>query len=405
MKSNENGIICPNCLDGTMEIFHSAKDVPTNSCILLSSREEAMAYPTGDITLGFCNDCGFVGNTSFDPALTEYSGRYEETQGFSPTFQKFHQSLADRVIEQFKLNGRDILEIGCGKGEFLLMLCAGGRNNGVGYDPGYLADRHAPAEGENVRFVADFYTEECTDTAADFVCCKMTLEHITDTLEFVTMVRKAQGDRSAEIFFMIPEATRILTDCAFEDVYYEHCSYFSPYSLNQLFSRAGFFPTEVGVEYGDQYLTIVATTEDSKVTPEIPADQLQDLRRWVGEFPSLFKNQLEFWRERLEELHGAGKRTVIWGSGSKGVSFLTTLGLQDEIYGAVDINPHRQGFFMPGTGHRILSPDELVDLKPDAVIVMNPIYKDEIAADLAQRGLHPEMYAIDDGLAQLKKSG
>jgi len=210
---------------------------------------------------------------------------------------------------------------------------------------------------------------------------------------------------SAEIFFMIPEATRILTDCAFEDVYYEHCSYFSPYSLNQLFSRAGFFPTEVGVEYGDQYLTIVATTEDSKVTPEIPADQLQDLRRWVGEFPSLFKNQLEFWRERLEELHGAGKRTVIWGSGSKGVSFLTTLGLQDEIYGAVDINPHRQGFFMPGTGHRILSPDELVDLKPDAVIVMNPIYKDEIAADLAQRGLHPEMYAIDDGLAQLKKSG
>ncbi|MFT5316661.1 MAG: hypothetical protein ACI9UK_002507, partial [Candidatus Krumholzibacteriia bacterium] len=132
MKSNENGIVCPNCQDGTMEIFHSAKSVPTNSCILLSSREEAMAYPTGDITLGFCNDCGFVSNTSFDPKLTEYSGRYEETQGFSPTFQKFHQALADRVIEEFKLDGRDILEIGCGKGEFLLLLCAGGRNRGVG---------------------------------------------------------------------------------------------------------------------------------------------------------------------------------------------------------------------------------------------------------------------------------
>ncbi len=404
MKTIDGAIVCPNCHVGTMEVFHSAKKVPTNSCILLASREEAMAYPTGDITLGFCDQCGFVGNTSFDPKLTEYSGRYEETQGFSPTFQRFHRQLAERVIEQFKLKDRDVLEIGCGKGEFLLLLCENGLNRGVGYDPGYLVDRHAPAAGENVRFVADFYTEDCTDTAADFVCCKMTLEHITDTLDFVTMTRKAQGDRSAEIFFMIPEATRILTECAFEDVYYEHCSYFSPWSLDQLFRKAGFFPAEVGVEYGDQYLTIVATTEDMGRRPEIPTDQLVDLKRWVAEFPGLFAKQLEFWRTRLEALHAAGKRTVIWGSGSKGVSFLTTLGLTDEIAGAVDINPHRQGYFMPGTGHKILSPDDLVELKPDAVIVMNPIYKDEIAADLAQRGLKPQMFAVDDGLEHLKKS-
>ncbi len=405
MKSNAGGTVCPNCHTGQMEIFHTARNVPTNSCILLGSRDEAVAYPTGDITLGFCDKCGFVGNTSFDPALTEYSGRYEETQGFSPTFQRFHQELADRVIEQFKLQDRDVLEIGCGKGEFLLLLCADGRNRGVGYDPGYLADRHAPAPGDNVRFVADFYTEDCTDTAADFVCCKMTLEHIPATLDFVTMTRKAQGDRSADIFFMIPEATRILTECAFEDVYYEHCNYFSPYSLNQVFLKAGFFPTEVGVQYDGQYLTIAATTEDTGRRPEIPAGQLADLKAWVAEFPALFGQQLDFWRTRLDALHVAGKRTVIWGSGSKGVSFLTTLGLTDEIAGAVDINPHRQGYFMPGTGHRILGPDDLVELQPDAVIVMNPIYKDEIAADLEKRGLHPEIFAVDDGLANLKKSG
>ena len=133
----------------------------------------------------------------------------------------------------------------------------------MGYDPGYRADRHAPAAGENVRFVADFYTEKCTDTAADFVCCKMTLEHIPETRDFVRMVRLAQGDRPAEIFFMIPDATRILQDCAFEDVYYEHCSYFSRHSLDRLFRARGFFPTAVGNEYGDQYLTIAASTADT----------------------------------------------------------------------------------------------------------------------------------------------
>ncbi|MCB1184607.1 methyltransferase domain-containing protein [bacterium] len=398
-----DAITCPNCRQGTMEIFHEARGVPTNSCILLETRDEAVNYPKGDITLGFCGECGFVGNTSFDEKLTEYSGRYEETQGFSPTFQKFHRDLADRVIARFGLEGRDVLEIGCGKGEFLLLLCENGRNNGVGYDPGYRADRHAPAPGENVSFVADFYTEKCTDTAADFVCCKMTLEHIPATLDFMKMVRAAQGDREADIFFMIPEAMRILTDCAFEDVYYEHCSYFTPVSLTRLFSGAGFFPVECGVEYGDQYLTIAATTRDTGRSADVPADQLDQLKRWVAEFPDLFRRQLEFWGKRLGELHAQGKKTVIWGSGSKGVSFLTTLGLQDEIAGAVDINPHRHGYFMPGTGHRILGPDDLVELQPDAVIVMNPIYKEEITLDLAKRGLNPRMFAIDDGLETVRE--
>jgi len=381
-----------------MDIFHTAKGVPTNSCILLSTIQEALDYPKGDIALGFCEVCGFVGNTAFDPVLTEYSGRYEETQGFSPTFQRFHQGLADRLIEKFDLKDREILEIGCGKGEFLLLLCEDGKNRGVGYDPGYLADRHAPAPGENVRFVADFYTEECTDTAADFVCCKMTLEHIPKTQKFVRMVRLAQGDRPAEIFFMIPEASRILQDCSFEDVYYEHCSYFSPHSLDRLFRAAGFFPTEIGNEYDGQYLTIAASTADKGQGPQAGPEQLAELTGWVKGFPQLFVSQLEFWRGRLDSWRAEGKTAVIWGSGSKGVSFLTTLGLDDGIAGAVDINPHRQGYFMPGTGHRIFGPDDLVELKPDVVIVMNPIYREEIAADLAKRGLTPEILAVDDGV-------
>ncbi|MEN8008232.1 MAG: class I SAM-dependent methyltransferase [Candidatus Krumholzibacteriota bacterium] len=398
MSDQQGSIRCPNCNEGTMEIFHTAKGVPTNSCILLTTREEALEYPRGDIALGYCGQCGFVGNTAFDPVLTEYSGRYEETQGFSPTFQRFHQDLADRLVAKFDLKDREILEIGCGKGEFLLLLCADGKNRGVGYDPGYLADRHAPAAGENVRFVADFYTEKCTDTAADFVCCKMTLEHIPETLEFVRMTRLAQGDRPAEIFFMIPDATRILEDCAFEDVYYEHCSYFSPHSLDRLFRAAGFFPTAVGHEYDGQYLTIAASTANGGQGPLVGPEQLGDLSRWVGGFPDLFASQLEFWRGRIDAWRAAGKTAVIWGSGSKGVSFLTTLGLDDGIAGAVDINPHRQGFFMPGTGHRIYGPDDLIELKPDVVIVMNPIYREEIAADLAARGLTPEILAVDDGV-------
>jgi hypothetical protein len=80
---------------------------------------------------------------------------------------------------------------------------------------------------------------------------------------------------------------------------------------------------------------------------------------------------------------------AIWGSGSKGVSFLSTLGVSELVSYAVDINPHRQGYFMPGGGQRIVGPDELAALGIDYVVVMNGVYLPEVRAMLQERGLEP----------------
>lgn len=402
-----------------MRIFHRAGGVPANSCILLETRAEALAYPRGDIELGFCSTCGFVCNTAFDPRLTEYSGRYEETQGFSPTFQRFHHDLSERLIARFELAEKDILEIGCGKGEFLLLLCKGGRNRGVGFDPSYRFDRHAPAPGENVRFVKDFYSEKYSDTPADFVCCKMTLEHIGPTADFVGMVRRALGDSAAKVFFMIPDTTRIMNECAFEDIYYEHCSYFNPTSLAFLFLNQGFRPVKVDSEFEGQYLAIAAETApattrsrdgaeelrsgtpkvswlESASIPGVSARSADSFASSISSFPSAFMEKRKYWRGRMADNRRRGRKAVIWGSGSKGVAFLTTLGLGEEIACAVDINPYRQGYFMPGTGHRIVGPEQLREVRPDEVIVMNPIYRAEIGDQLRGLGLEPELLTVAD---------
>jgi hypothetical protein len=59
----------------------------------------------------------------------------------------------------------------------------------------------------------------------------------------------------------------------------------------------------------------------------------------------------------------------------------------------VDINPHKRGKHLAGTGQRIVAPADLAADPPDIVVVMNPVYRDEIAADLAGRGLTPELVA------------
>ncbi len=386
---------CPNCGLGEMRIFHEASNVPGNSCILLGTPDEAKAYPRGDIALGYCDACGFVSNTAFDGRLTEYSGRYEETQGFSSTFNAFHERLARQLVERHDLHGKRIIEIGCGKGEFLSLLCELGNNEGIGFDPGFVEERLRPPRQGKVQFTQDFYSEKYAECQADFIACKMTLEHIHPTADFVGMVRRSIGEREGVVvFFQIPEATRILRDCAFEDIYYEHCSYFTAPSLRYLFEQNGFEVLSIATDYGEQYLTIEARSTKRPGPNSAAAPGAEESAHLVSQFPLKFRKKRDFWRLRLDRANKNGESVAVWGSGSKGVSFLTTLGIDTEVNSVVDINPYRAGYYMSGTGHPIVDPEQLTHIRPDTVILMNPIYTKEVRARMDELGIHPELVTL-----------
>jgi SAM-dependent methyltransferase len=386
---------CPSCTSNDLRVFHRAEAVPVNSCLSLETREEALAFPRGDISLAFCQACGFIFNAAFDESLLEYSERYDPTQAFSGTFNRWHLKLAENLVERYGLRGKRIIEIGCGKGEFLTMLCELGANSGIGFDPAVDPERtRVPGAGE-IKFVQDFYSEQYADHKGDFVCCKMTLEHIAPTGDFIGTVRRAVGnDPETVVFFQVPDVLRILEERAFWDIYYEHCNYFGAGSLARLFRSHGFSVEAVGRDYDDQYLMIEChPSRDSEATALLPEEQDMDqLEKLVNEFSEQLPRVLDDWRSKVRKYREDGKRVVIWGAGSKGVAFLTTLGLgEDTVKFAVDINPHRHGQFMATTGQEIIGPERLVLAKPDVVIVMNPIYRQEIEADLQQLGLQPEV--------------
>lgn len=392
-RSTSTGI-CGSC-GGTMRRFFAIDGVPANSCILLNSPEEARAYPRGDIVLGFCNACGFVANMAFDARLAEYSARYEETQGFSPTFNKFHEGLAHDLIERHDLRGKSVLEIGCGKGEFLALLCSLGSNTGVGFDPGYDPERGVLANIRDVRVVQDFYSEQYAHHTADLVCCKMTLEHIPRTAEFVRLSRHGmRPDGSSILYFQVPNATRILRECAFEDIYYEHCSYFSAGSLGRLFRAEGFDILDIRTEYDDQYLAIEARLAGESVVERRPEEEdLSTLRELVTSFPTRCSKKIESWRNRLQTWRMNGS-VVLWGSGSKAVSFLSIVDVDGAVESVVDINPYRQGHYMPGTGQPIVAPEVLGSIRPSAVVIMNAVYFDEIKRSLDEIDLRPEIFTL-----------
>ncbi len=333
--------VCPNCGSVEMSVFYELESVPVHSVLLLPTREEALSYPKGDIALGFCRSCGFISNVAFDPSLHEYSSRYEATQAFSPTFSAFARRLARRLIDQYDLQGKDLIEIGCGQGEFLTLLCELGGNRGVGFDPAYVRERSESPAQDRITFIKDFYSERYADYEGDFVCCKMTLEHIQRTADFVSTVRRSLGDQSkAIVFFQVPDVRRILREVAFWDIYYEHCSYFSLGSLASLFRRCGFEVMNLAREYDGQYLMIEARAGDGKGGALLEQeDDLEELAREVAYFSEHYPPKLDAWRRDLQRMRQTGQRAVIWGAGSKGVAFLTTL--------HTDISNDRQSVHFP----------------------------------------------------------
>ena len=103
------------------------------------------------------------------------------------------------------------------------------------------------------------------------------------------------------------------------------------------------------------------------------------------------------WRTALADWRATGRRVVLWGGGSKGVAFLTTLSqTRDDIAYAVDINPIKHGTFMAGTGQEIIAPESLKIYRPDVVIIMNPVYRAEVTADPTPLGLSPEILTLSE---------
>jgi len=388
---------CPACASRTLTVFFEEDGVPTNSCLLLDDPGEATGFPRGELRIAFCDACGFATNTAFVPGRAEYSQRYEETQGFSPRFMGFARELAERWVEDYDLADRTVLEIGCGKGEFLIEMAKAGAGHCIGIDPGVHPERVDDPAAADIEWIADFYDERYSHLDADVVICRHTLEHIPDVARFMTTIRDAIGDRpDTVVLFELPDLQRVLDEVAFWDLYYEHCSYFSLGSLARLFRRTGFEVLDLSLEYDDQYLLIAARPSSVPAAGEsLPAeDDLDRLRHGIASFRTGYDDLVGGWRRRIDELDAAGRRAVIWGSGSKGVSFISNLALGSELAAAVDINPHKWGKYMVGSSHRIVPPDSLRTLRPDLVVAMNPIYVDEIGAQLDELGVDAELTAL-----------
>lgn len=387
---------CPACGGRNLKELLHIPAIPVQSCILLDSTEEGTRFPRHEMRLTFCKGCGFIFNAAFDERLIDYASTTEESQHFSDTFSSFAKKLVSEIVGTWQLADRKVLEIGCGKGDFLRELCLAVPCDALGIDPGFIAERLDQIEGTSLRFQREYFDPTSVAMRPDLIICRHTLEHIGPVRSFVEDIVKLVSDRpDVGVFFETPDVGRVLQEGAFWDIYFEHCSYFTPGSHARLFRAAGLDVTATRLDYGDQYIIQNAKPATKEISQPCPAEEtMEELTDWAEAFPSKVTETMEYWRDFVVSRQSSGRRVAVWGGGSKCVSFLTSLGLEHEIAMVIDINPHKQNRFLPGAGIKVQAPHSLSQDPVDTVIVMNPIYLDEIGADLAQMGLSPELAAV-----------
>jgi hypothetical protein len=238
-----------------------------------------------------------------------------------------------------------------------------------GMDPTY--------EGANPAIVREYFTASSGRRAGGIIL-RHVLEHVADPFAFLERIRDANGG-AGKVYIEVPCFDWICANKTWFDIFYEHVNYFRLADFERMFGRIA----AAGRLFGEQYLYVVADLASLRAPG--PADPI--------DFPVDFLQTVDENARRLKRRAG---RVAVWGGASKGVLFTLFMERAGATVDAiVDVNPAKQGKYIPATGLVVSSPEEALRAFPDGteILVMNSNYLGEIKQLTAERFSYR---AIDD---------
>lgn len=321
--------------------------------------------PLGPLRLRKNKITGLIENAAFDDAIAVYEDSYQNSQAHSVHFLAHMQQVLSMLKAQFPA-GSTLVEVGCGKGDFLALVIADGHFDASGYDATY--------EGTNPKIHKRYLTAQ-DRLKADIVVLRHVLEHIPQPHHFLHMLHTVFAD--AAVYIEVPSFEWIAANETFFDITYEHVNYFTHQALSALF---GHVQLAFGELFADQYQYIIANLANlDEDFNHAYASQNWEQIAFANLFPGLLR--------KIEMLakHAQTKRHIyLWGAATKGCMFLVHCQRLGQLVGqvklAVDVNPNKVGRFLPVSQVKIVAPETLLASlsDEDLILIANPNYAEEI---------------------------
>lgn len=268
-----------------------------------------------------------------------------------------------------------------------------------GYLLQHFVEREIPCVGiepaENVALVARekgittetaFLGREVADQfaqrhgLADLVIANNVLAHVPDINDFIQALKMLLGPEGrATLEF--PHLLCLMREIQFDTIYHEHFSYLSLFFVEQAFARWGLrvFDVEEIPTHGGSLRVHVAHSESNRGSrsermERVLADEVDYGLRTLDVYGSFGRDVVKLKNELLLFLITAkksGKKVVGYGAPGKGNTLLNYCGIRSDLLEyTVDISPHKQGLYTPGTHIPIYSPDKIFETKPDYLLIL-----------------------------------
>jgi SAM-dependent methyltransferase len=343
-----------------------------------------------------CETCKLV-QVDYDVAPQELFGNYVYFSSYSDDWLAHAQAYCEMARKRFALGPSSlVVELASNDGYLLKNFLSMGIPV-LGIDP---SDTVAAAAAKiGVPTLVEFFGERIAgDLArqgrqADLIIGNNVLAHVPQLNDFIAGMALLLRE-NGHITIEFPHLLELVRQVEFDTIYHEHFSYFSVYAIEQVFARHGLrlYDVERLPTHGGSLRIFAAHAarpdlKDSASLREVRAQEsaagLQDLGTYAK-----FSKRVEECRDSLLAFLAAakreGKRVAAYGAAAKGNTLLNFCGVSpQDIAFVADRNPHKQNKFLPGTHIPVVSPQELMQSKPDYVLILPWNLRDEIQQQLA----------------------
>lgn len=343
-----------------------------------------------------CGVCFLVQLEEFEKPENIFSD-YAYFSSYSQSWLQHVRVYTDRVTKQFHLTEQSlVVEIASNDGYLLQFFIQKGIPV-LGVEP---AENVASVARKNgVRTVTRFFSEQTASDLrteghrASLIIANNVLAHVPDLNGFVKGMKLLLGPEGI-ITVEFPSLLKLIEGGQFDTIYHEHFSYFSLCTAEKLFENYGLriFDVEELPTHGGSLRLYISHTESPDFQPEASvaalrhseiAAGIQDLAKYAGfekKVRESKRNLLQFLLDAKKE----GKTLVGYGAPAKGNTLLNYCGIgTDFLDYTVDLNPHKQNHFLPGTHIPIYSPGMIRKTHPEYVVILPWNLKDEIVGQLS----------------------
>lgn len=321
---------------------------------------------------------------------------YAYFSSYSTSWLDHARTYADAQIKRWDL-GTDsqVIELASNDGYLLTNFIEAGIPS-LGIEP--AANVAKVAEGRNVPTRVEFFGEDYAKVLraeglrADLLAANNVLAQVPDLNSFVSgiqLVLKPEGVATIEF----PHLLKTMEENQFDQIYHEHFSYFSLYTVERIFEHHGLrvFDVEELSTHGGSIRVYAAPSKSShEATSRLESVRMKEESFGIADldsYRSFAEQARETKRALLEfliEAKRAGKRVVGYGAPGKGNTMLNYCGIRTDFLDfTVDMNPYKHGRFTPGTHIPIFAPEKIDEVKPDYILILPWNLKDEIMEQLS----------------------